>query len=114
MIKQVRRPYSLTAATPTGCEPRVISVHTRGRRGAEVPSRAVAAVGALMLAAALLLTACTVGASNPPALVIAGSSPINPIPNGSAGPKSLPPLEKPQASTIGWSDCADTTRLRLG
>jgi pimeloyl-ACP methyl ester carboxylesterase len=77
-----------------------------------VPSRVVAAFGTLT-ALVLVLTACTVGPSNPPGLVVAGQQPPAPSTSSNA-PEPLPPLEKPTGDGISWSGCDDTVQLRLG
>ncbi|HEY1570182.1 MAG TPA: alpha/beta fold hydrolase [Pseudonocardiaceae bacterium] len=81
-----------------------------------MPRRVVNPVrlSALAVTVALaLLAGCTVGPSQRPGLVVAGTAPQQTTapPTKSSG---LPPLERPSRSTLGWSDCGTVTRQRLG
>ncbi|HEX4721524.1 MAG TPA: alpha/beta fold hydrolase [Pseudonocardiaceae bacterium] len=71
------------------------------------------ALGVAAAIAFALLAGCTVGPSQRPALVVAGQAPPTPAPSSSAAPP-LPKLETPSNSQIGWSDCTDVMRQRLG
>lgn len=80
-----------------------------------MPRRVVTPVrlSALAVTVALaLLAGCTVGPSQRPGLVVAGTAPQQttaPPTKSSA----LPPLERPSRSTVGWTDCGTNTRQRL-
>lgn len=84
-----------------------------------MPRRVVAHAWSPALAVATIIAlasvaGCTVGPSPRPALVVAGNAPAA---GTSARPPSkvpLPPLDKPSAGQINWTDCDDTTRQRLG
>lgn len=80
-----------------------------------MPRRVVvsAARAAGIIVALVALTACTVGPSNRPGLVVAGQQPLSAAAAPNA-PKPLPGLETPKNSTVDWSDCTDDTRQRLG
>lgn len=66
----------------------------------------------LLLAAVALLTGCTVGPSQRPGLVVAGTAPTMPAPASSAAP--VPPLDHLADNAIPWSNCDTSTRQRLG
>jgi pimeloyl-ACP methyl ester carboxylesterase len=71
-------------------------------------------VAALILTAALAMTAgCTIGPSQRPGLVIRGPQPQQTTQQGGRS-TPLPPLERPSGAAVGWTDCDDTTRQRLG
>jgi pimeloyl-ACP methyl ester carboxylesterase len=63
---------------------------------------------------AVLAAGCTVGPSSRPALILQDSAPTSTAPANPAGSAALPPLETGQPNSIGWIDCSDQTRLRLG
>lgn len=80
-----------------------------------MPRRVVAQVWlpALVVTIGLVLAACTVGPSQRPGLVVAGTAPeqtTRPSPPANA----LPPLEKPSTDTLSWNDCTQLTHQRLG
>jgi pimeloyl-ACP methyl ester carboxylesterase len=60
-----------------------------------------------------LLTACTVGPSQRPGLVVQGDQ-SQPTTQPSAPRKALPPLEHPTGTAVGWTDCDAATRQRMG
>jgi pimeloyl-ACP methyl ester carboxylesterase len=69
-------------------------------------------LSALAVTVTLALTGCTVGPSQRPGLVVAGT----PSQQTTAPPtksSALPPLERPSRSAVGWSDCDTVTRQRL-
>ncbi|HKN98852.1 MAG TPA: alpha/beta fold hydrolase [Pseudonocardiaceae bacterium] len=70
------------------------------------------AVTTTVTLALVLLVGCTVGPSQRPGLVVAGSVPAQapPPPTKSS---ALPPLERPAQGAIGWTDCDTVTRQRL-
>jgi pimeloyl-ACP methyl ester carboxylesterase len=83
-------------------------------RGNDVPRRVVTRVWPPLLVVTMaLLTACTVGPSSRPDLVVAGSAQqtttTRPAPS-----TALPPLSPSTRSGIDWSDCDTSTRQRLG
>jgi pimeloyl-ACP methyl ester carboxylesterase len=70
-------------------------------------------LGVILSITLALIAACTVGPSQRPGLVVAGSQPTAGPGANPHAPRALPPLERP-SDLIGWSDCTDTTRQRLG
>lgn len=80
-----------------------------------MPRRVVARVWppVLVVTAALaLLAACTIGPSQRPALVVAGAQP-QPTKQRTGPATALPPLERPNDASVGWTDCDSVTRQRL-
>jgi pimeloyl-ACP methyl ester carboxylesterase len=67
----------------------------------------------VVTAALALLAACTIGPSQRPALVVAGSQP-QPTKQQGGSANTLPPLERPTGAAVGWTDCDSATRQRLG
>lgn len=66
-----------------------------------------------LVAVLALLTACTVGPSTRPSLVVAGTAPTTTAaPTSSA--VAVPPLEHGAGGAIPWSNCDTSTRQRLG
>lgn len=67
----------------------------------------------VLLAALAVLTACTVGPSQRPSLVVAGTAPTTAAPQSSST-TPLPPLDQmPANNGVAWSNCDTTTRQRL-
>lgn len=62
----------------------------------------------------VLIAGCTVGPSSRPSLILQGATPTSTAAANPAGSAALPPLETGQPNSIGWIDCTDQTRLRLG
>jgi pimeloyl-ACP methyl ester carboxylesterase len=68
----------------------------------------------LLVATTALLAACTVGPSQRPALVVAGTASTSVTPPSSAT-ASVPPLDRmPDNTGVPWANCDTSTRQRLG
>ena len=67
----------------------------------------------LLSSAALLISGCAVGPSTRPVIGVDQGQPAAAT-STSATPRQLPPLDKPNNSTILWQDCTGETKERLG